>query len=524
MAAPNFQNRTLFHSDNLPILQGMDSETVDLIATDPPFNKGRDFHATPDSLASGAKFTDRWSWDNDVHEEWTDAIKDDFPAVWSVIQFARDAYGDDMGAFMCFMGVRLMEMHRVLKPTGSLYLHCDPTASHYLKAMLDAIFGRNQFRNEIVWKRTSAHSNANRCGAIHDNILYYVKSGKAVWNSDVYQAYDAEYIENYFRYTDESGRKFQSGDLTAPSAVEHRRFEWLGRKPSSGRSWLHSREKLEELKAEGRVFITRNGFPRLKRFLDESKGLTLQDIWMDIQAVRSWHSERTGFRTQKPLALYERIIAASSNPGDLVLDPFTGCATTPIAAERLGRQWAGIDLWDGAYDCVRQRMEDNRQLASESNGEVTGDLNPQIIYTTTPPIRTDDGDSAPVLKLQLRVQRPVEPWQRLTHAQIRAILEKAQSLGGAGLGQVICAGCGISLPARHFELDHVNPRAQGGENWITNRVLLCGPCNRRKRHELTLVGLQMDNKRENDMQDESAAKDAWDRARIAASRARDGVG
>ena len=151
MAVPNFPNRTLYHADNLPVLRGMDSETVDLIATDPPFNKGKDFHATPDSLAAGAKFQDRWSWADDVEGEWVDQITDDHPKVMTVINAARESYGDDMGAFLCFLGVRLLAMHRVLKPTGSLYLHCDPTASHYLKALLDAIFGKRNFRNEIVW-------------------------------------------------------------------------------------------------------------------------------------------------------------------------------------------------------------------------------------------------------------------------------------------------------------------------------------------------------------------------------------
>ena len=151
MAAPNFANRTLYHADNLPVLRGMDSETVDLIATDPPFNKGKDFHATPDSLAAGAKFQDRWSWANDVEGEWVDQITDDHPRVMTVISAARESYGDDMGAFLCFLGVRLLAMHRILKPTGSLYLHCDPTTSHYLKALLDAIFGKRNFRNEIIW-------------------------------------------------------------------------------------------------------------------------------------------------------------------------------------------------------------------------------------------------------------------------------------------------------------------------------------------------------------------------------------
>ena len=151
MAAPNFANRTLYHGDNLAFLRGMNSESVHLIATDPPFNKGKDFHATPDSLAKGARFQDRWSWADDVEQVWVDQIEDDWPAVHAVIEATKTSYGQDMAAFLCFMGVRLLEMRRVLRKDGSIYLHCDPTASHYLKELMDAVFGRRNFRNEIVW-------------------------------------------------------------------------------------------------------------------------------------------------------------------------------------------------------------------------------------------------------------------------------------------------------------------------------------------------------------------------------------
>ena len=179
---PNWQNRTLFHGDNLPFLRAMNSESVDLIATDPPFKKGRDFHATPDSLAAGAKFQDRWSWERDVHDEWTDQITDDYPKLMEAIESARFAHSDGMGAFMCFMAVRLLEMRRVLKPTGSIYLHCDHTASHYLKAAMDAIFGRNNFRNEIVWCYTSGGVGKKWWARKHDILLFFSKSGKYKFN------------------------------------------------------------------------------------------------------------------------------------------------------------------------------------------------------------------------------------------------------------------------------------------------------------------------------------------------------
>ena len=177
MSEPNWPNRTLYHGDNLEFLRGMDSETVDLIATDPPFNKGKDFHATPDSLAAGAKFQDRWSWERDVHEAWVDQITDDEPNVMNVINGSRSSYGDDMGAFLCFMGVRLLAMRRVLKPTGSIYLHCDPTASHYLKELMDAVFGRREFRNEIIWQYRTGGISKRWFARKHDVLLFYTNGG-----------------------------------------------------------------------------------------------------------------------------------------------------------------------------------------------------------------------------------------------------------------------------------------------------------------------------------------------------------
>ena len=488
MASPNFQNRTLFHSDNLPILQGMNSETVDLIATDPPFNKGKDFHATPDSLAAGAKFTDRWSWERDVHEVWTDAIQDDYPAVWSVIQFARRSYGDDMGAFLCFMGVRLMEMHRILKPTGSIYLHCDPTASHYLKAMLDAIFGRNQFRNEIVWGYNKWTNNMGGFQRNHDIILFYTKERKgATFNR-------------------------QFGEPTKRMR-EIRRLGYNGGSNNKGIKILrvYDREKAKAQIESGKYA------PENIYYIDEPlTGNPITSHWTDIGVLNGRASERTGFRTQKPLALYERIIAASSNPGDMVLDPFAGCATTPIAAERLGRQWVGIDLWDGAYEIVRRRMEDNRQLASEGNREVVGDLNPQIIYATAPPERTDDGDAA-APALRLRPKRPVFAWQKLSRRQMSGILGEAQASPNDP-NLIVCAGCGRMMEMAFMELDHIQPKSDRGSNDIGNRILLCGPCNRVKGAEKTLRGLINDNRKSGWTTDSVIAESARLRAERMAER------
>ena len=283
MAERNFENRTLFHGDNLAFLRGMNSETVHLIATDPPFNKNKDFHATPDSLARGARFSDRWSWERDVHEDWVDAIKDDWPAVWSVIGTARMSYGDDMGAFLCWLGVRLMEMHRVLRSDGILYLHIDHTAHAYAKALLDAIFGRKNFRNEIVWFYKTGGVSKRWFGKKHDTLLFYSKSDSYVFNPQK----EKSYLTHNYGFSNVEIHKDQGGYYTV---------------------------------------------------------VGMRDVW-DIPALRGNQPETTGFPTQKPILLYERIIKASSNEGDVVLDPFCGCATTPVAAERLGRKWVGMDIW-----------------------------------------------------------------------------------------------------------------------------------------------------------------------------------
>ena len=460
MAERNFQNRTLFKGDNLDFLRGMNSETVDLIATDPPFNKDKDFHATPESLAAGARFQDRWRWNEDVQPEWVDEIKDDHPRVHELIDFVIGGLGrdgrerrkvggrEDLAAFLCFMGVRLIEMRRILKDTGSLYLHCDPTASHYLKSLMDAIFGDRNFRNEIVWAYTGPGSPRMRqFNRKHDIIFWYAKGRTWTFNGDAVRLpYE-------------------------PSTVSRGRYDSAS--PTTGGG-----------------------------LRDVTRGKVPESWWRDIPAGgQISRNELVGYPTQKPLALYERIIKASSNPGDMVLDPFCGCATTPIAAERLGRQWVGMDLWEESYPIILRRMEDNRQLIA--------DPDPRIIYTEDAPERDDGGKDAPTFELRLQSQRPTERWQRLSHEEMRNILADAQS---SAAGLVDCAGCGRSLELEFMELDHINPRAQGGENWITNRILLCDPCNRRNIADLTIIGLQRQNRRVGWMHNPQIADSALIRA------------
>ena len=361
---PNWQNRTLFHGDNLKFMRAMDSETVDLIATDPPFNKGRDFHATPDSLAAGAKFQDRWSWERDVHQEWVDQITDDYPRLMEAIESARYAHSDDMGAFMCFMAVRLLEMRRLLKPTGSIYLHCDSTASHYLKAVMDAIFGWRNFRNEIIWERTAGRSDAKRFARIHDGVLYYRKSSEAVWNQQ-YDPLTQDYIEANYRYRDKKGRYTTMPLKGGGVSGKTHEFTW---REVYAKNWRFTIESLEKLEAAGLIHWSKKEQPRRKFYLSDSKGIAARDIITNIN--RAPKMERVGFPTQKPLALYERLIKASTNKGEMVLDPFAGCATTCVAAERLGRQWIGIDIWEKAHDVVVDRLKTEGLLGESGGGGV----------------------------------------------------------------------------------------------------------------------------------------------------------
>ena len=487
----NWQNRTLFHGDNLPFLRAMNSESIDLIATDPPFNKGRDFHATPDSLAAGARFQDRWSWERDVHEEWTDQITDDHPRLMEAIEGARYAHSDGMGAFMCFMAVRLLAMRRVLKPSGSIYLHCDPTASHYLKAVMDAIFGWRNFRSDITWRRVNPTGRGSKRFANNaDHILYYAKSSEFTWNQP-HKPHAEEYLAKAYRHKGEDGRRYRLGDLKgAGTRTGSSGSPWMGVDPNdSGSHWavpnmaipddLRSascQDKLDFLDSIDRIYWPPGGrVPSYKRFLDEMPGTPIDTIWDDIGGLQSNDSERTGYPTQKPLPLYERMVRTSSNEGDVVCDPFAGCATTLVAAERLQRQWVGIDIWDKAHEVVVERMRATTGLFGEVHSE------------TEPPVRTDDGETAaPFLRVKQRVSEPDGPsW---TRAQMYAHLLEQHGPR--------CQGCDRAFDdPRYLELDHNTPRSDGGLNHISNRILLCGPCNRLKSNTYTRVGLRRENKR-----------------------------
>ena len=426
---PNWENRTLFRGDNLDFLRAMNSKSVHLIATDPPFNKGKDFHATPDSMSDGASFHDRWSWEKDVHESWVDQITDDWPLVMNVIQGSRNSYGGDMGAFLCYMAVRLIAMRRVLRDDGSIYLHCDPTASHYLKELLDAIFGKNNFQNEIIWHYNTGGATSRRFSRKHDIILFYSKTFNCFTFNSQREPYRDQKTD-HFNLTDVDGRAYR---IRKVNGKEYKYYKKLGR--------------------------------------------ICHDVW-DVDSLNANARERLGYATQKPLALYERIIRASSNEGDVVLDPFAGCATTCVAAEQLKRQWAGIDIWNKAHEVVLHRLGQEGLLSGY-------DLN-AVKCLEEPPERTDDGNTAaPFLRTKKKLHEL--PGPRMTRAEMRAHL--LEQYGRQ------CRGCYRMFDDdRYLELDHIIPRADGGINDVSNRILLCGPCNRAKSNMLTLSGLRKLNK------------------------------
>ena len=371
---------TLYYGDNLDILrQHVPDESVDLVYLDPPFNSNANYNvlfkeqsgeASPAQIRA---FTDTWEWTQEAERTYEQEIitNPGTPAnVKEMVSAFRQFIGSNaMMAYLVMMTPRLVELRRVLKPTGSIYLHCDPTASHYLKLLMDAVFGPVFFQNEISWKRTSGHSDAQRFGRVHDVILFYTRDRDAIWNV-THQPFDDAYVAQYYRYKDPDGRLWMSGDLSAAGLQGGGyEYEWRG----ITRVWRVPRSSMEQLDAQGRVFYTKNGIARRKRYLDEAPGLKMQDVWADIEALRSWHSERLGYPTQKPQALLERIIQASSNEGGVVLDPFCGCGTAVAAAENLKRRWIGIDVTHLAVALMKSRLRTAFDLHPGADYEVVGE-------------------------------------------------------------------------------------------------------------------------------------------------------
>ena len=392
----NAVNRGVYIADNLDFLRAINSGSVDLVCIDPPFAKNDTFTgdklkpplskaeeanerrllerrwgiatpkeadaagiACPDDPKAKGGYRDTWSWDEDIHADWIDGIKATHPAVNMLIETTREIHGDSVAAYLCFMAIRLFEIHRVLKPTGSLYLHCDHTANGYLPQLLDGVFGADNFRNEIVWRRFSAHNDAQRFGQIHDTLFYYSKSRRRVWTGEAREPYDPDYIAKSYRYEDDKGR-FMTSPLQARSLLGGGySYTWRG----IADVWKFSQERLDELDAAGLIYWPPKGkIPRRKVYLDSERGIAPRDLILDIKPLMSGNEEQAGYPTQKPYKLAERLIQASSNPGDVVLDCFAGCAYVAIAAEKLGRQWVACDINPRAWTVFKRQFNKGGDL------------------------------------------------------------------------------------------------------------------------------------------------------------------
>jgi site-specific DNA-methyltransferase (adenine-specific) len=379
---------TLYFGDNLSVLTGRDGQgqpyfpdaCVDLVYLDPPFNSNRSYNVlfkdehgaqAPSQITA---FEDTWNWASaaDTYEA-TLADADTPDRVRRALEALHDLLGaSEMMAYLAMMTPRLLQLHRVLKPTGSLYLHCDQTASHYLKIVLDTVFGPENFKNEIIWQRTNAHNDSKRYGNNADTILFYAKTKEYLWHPQ-YIAYSAQHIAKKFTDVDSNGRRYAKADLTAAKPGGDVSYEWNGVKPYGGRYWAYSRSNMEKFEAEGRLVYGANGMPRLKRYLDELPGVPLQTVWTDIDPINSQAGERLGYATQKPTALLKRIIEASSNTGDVVLDPFCGCGTAIDAAQELGRTWIGIDVTHLAINLIKSRLAGRYGLKPGADYRVVGE-------------------------------------------------------------------------------------------------------------------------------------------------------
>lgn len=435
-------------------MRGMNSETVDLIYLDPPFNSDANYSAPIGSDAEGAEFKDTWEL-SDTKIVWHGQIKHEHPQLYALLLAVQEIHGKSMMAYLIFMSMRIMEMHRILKPTGNLFLHCDRYANSYLRILLDSLFGAKNFRNEIVWQRTKGGKQSQheprKLGANADTIFHYSKTGDFIWNAP-YTQLSATEIQKKFPHEDQRGRYHTKTSLFRGSTLGERpnlcyTYNGVTNPHSSG--WAMTMEKLAEMDKRNEIIWREGKRPLRKSYAENYKGKPVNSLWLDIPPVSGSSKEYTGYPTQKPVELLQRIIKAGSDPDGVVLDPFCGCATTCVAAESLGsesarRQWVGIDVASKAVQMVRNRIRDELGLLSVS-----------VENRTDVPNRTDQG---------------VIPKYNCPE-------NKSWLFGEQG---GYCNICETRFDKQHLEVDHIIPISKGGSDHISNLQLLCSSCNRHK--------------------------------------------
>ena len=569
MSALNVPNRTLAIMDNLPFLRALNNDCIDLIAIDPPFAANETFigrprpaitdaelseeralarkHGAKHDEGSDTRVRDIWTWDDNVHPDWLSRMEDDHPAAFAVIKAVEACASENEAAYIAFMAVRLIECRRVMKPTGGVYVHCDDHANGYLRMLMDAVFGAANFRNEIVWRRSGGKSDSRRWGRTTDRILYYAKTDDFTWNQQ-YQPLDPDYIAKTYNRDDGDGRgAYATMPLHAAGlSGGESGAGWRGYSPAErGNHWrtptkgvmsefiianrlipgwplpgstVH--ERLNALDEAGLVAWSSNGVPRLKSYLSATKGKAASDLLADIPMASG--NERTGYATQKPLELYERVIRASSNPGDVVLDIFAGCATTAVAAERLGRRWIACDMAYRSWTMLKRRFALNGVALSDMTDATTDALartatrrrgvQPELRKAESQTIGPRDlpkrGDSDPEPFHDLRQPAKGKRGRKSVRSASwsgRVPKEEAKAMLVEKFGPC-CWGCGWEAPKFPngeydlglLEIDHIWARndastASGGSDELYNLALLHATCNRAKSNRLTLEELRRKN-------------------------------
>ncbi len=550
----NAVNRGVYIADNLDFLRSLNDECIDLVCIDPPFDKNETFTAdtlkpplseaerlnelrllsqwginTPEQAGDAGLewpadhkirggYKDIWRWDADIHEDWVKTLENQYPAIHSLIETTRVVHSDGRAAYLCFMAIRLIEIRRALKSAGNLYLHCDHAANGYLRQLLDAVFGVDKFRNEISWQRTSAHSDADYYGNVKDTIFFY---GDTPINGDnVRIPLSQSYVSSHYRYSDERGI-YRDGDLTAPGVTGGESGQsWQNYNPTDiGRHWaipvkgpyalwIESNlipgftkidtpiKRLQALADADLIIHSRNGkVPSLKRYLDANPGQIPGNIWADIPPVNPQAKERTGYPTQKPVALAERIINASTNPGDVVLDCFAGCAYAATAAERLGRRWVACDMNIRAWTVFKRQFNKSQLVLLKCNDETVGQQvmtgeYAQVFGPGDLPERESPELQAGLTPLPVAERKYRQPKRKPVMTEEEMLRELLEFSGYTAW----CCGFANRKPngevirqTWNFHLDHIDPVSAGGIDEIFNRAPMCPHHNIRKSNKLVAL-------------------------------------